>query len=94
MPKEKISVTGLPIRLLFTQPPEPKPVVRARLGLKPDKPVVLMMGGGQGLGRVYEIAEAIGHSGLDAQLIVIAGRKVLTFKPSQILKKNLNPASS
>ncbi len=26
--------------------------------------------------------------------IVIAGRKVLTFKPSQILKKNLNPASS
>ncbi len=26
--------------------------------------------------------------------IVIAGRKVLTFKPSQILKKNLNSASS
>jgi 1,2-diacylglycerol 3-beta-galactosyltransferase len=74
VPAEKISITGLPIRLLFTQPPEPKPVVRARLGLKPDKPMILMMGGGQGLGRVYEIAEAIGHSGLDLQLVVIAGR--------------------
>jgi 1,2-diacylglycerol 3-beta-galactosyltransferase len=74
IPAEKISITGLPIRLLFTQPPEPKPVVRARLGLKPDRPVVLMMGGGQGLGRVYEIAEAIGRSRLDLQLLVIAGR--------------------
>ena len=26
--------------------------------------------------------------------IIIAGRKVLTFKPSQILKKNLNSSSS
>jgi 1,2-diacylglycerol 3-beta-galactosyltransferase len=74
IPEEKISITGLPIRLLFTQPPEPKPIVRARLGLKPDKPMVLMMGGGQGLGRVYEIAEAIGHSSLDLQLVVVAGR--------------------
>src|SRR5512135_307506 len=74
VPAEKISITGLPIRLLFTQPPEPKPVVRARLGLKPDKPVVLMMGGGQGLGRVFDIAEAIGQSGLNIQLVVIAGR--------------------
>lgn len=32
------------------------------------------MGGGQGLGHVHDIAEAIGHSGLDAQLIVVAGR--------------------
>jgi 1,2-diacylglycerol 3-beta-galactosyltransferase len=74
MPPDKIQITGLPIRLLFTDPPEPKPIVRARLGLKPDKPTVLLMGGGQGLGRVYEIAEAIGRSQLDVQLIVVAGR--------------------
>ncbi len=74
VPEHKIKVVGLPIRLLFAAPPEPKPLVRARLGLRVDKPVILLMGGGQGLGRVYDIAEAVGHSGLDVQLIVVAGR--------------------
>jgi 1,2-diacylglycerol 3-beta-galactosyltransferase len=73
MPPEKIQIVGLPIRLLFMNPPEPKPLVRQRLGLT-NKFTVLLMGGGQGLGRVYEIAEAIGHSGLNVQLIVVAGR--------------------
>ncbi len=73
IPPEKIQIVGLPIRLLFMTPPEPKPIARQRLGLK-DKFTVLLMGGGQGLGRVYDIAEAIGRSGLDVQLIVVAGR--------------------
>ncbi len=73
VPADKIQVVGLPIRLLFMNPPEPKPLARQRLGLK-DKFTILLMGGGQGLGRVFDIAEAIGHSGLDVQLIVVAGR--------------------
>ena len=73
IPPEKIQVVGLPIRLTFMTPPAPKPVARQRLELK-DKFTVLLMGGGQGLGGVYEIAEAIGQSGLDVQLIVVAGR--------------------
>lgn len=73
IPEHKIKVVGLPIRLTFDLPPEPKPVARARLGL-PDRRTILLMGGGQGLGGIYEIAEAIGRSGLDAQLVVIAGR--------------------
>jgi len=73
MPPEKIQIVGLPIRLLFMNPPEPKPSVRQRLGLK-NKFTILLMGGGQGLGRVYEIAEAIGRSDLNVQLIVVAGR--------------------
>ena len=73
VPPEKIQIVGLPIRLLFMTPPEPKPIARQRLGLK-NKFTVLLMGGGQGLGRVYEIAEAIGRSGLNVQLIVVAGR--------------------
>ncbi len=85
IPPEKIQVVGLPIRLTFLTPPDPKPLVRQRLGLK-DKFTVLLMGGGQGLGRVYEIAEAIGHSGLDVQLIVIAGR-------NKKLKEQLDGAS-
>ncbi len=73
IPEEKIGVVGLPIRLIFNTPPEPKPLVRARLGLK-DKQTVLLMGGGQGLGGIYDIAEAIGRSGLNVQLVVVAGR--------------------
>jgi 1,2-diacylglycerol 3-beta-galactosyltransferase len=73
IPPEKIKVVGLPIRLSFAAPPQPKPIVRQRLGLA-DKPTIILMGGGQGLGAVYEIAEAIGRSGLDVQLIVVAGR--------------------
>jgi len=74
IPEHLIKIVGLPIRLLFATPPEPKRIVRARLGLDLEKPTILLMGGGQGLGHVYDIAEAIGRSGLDAQLIVVAGR--------------------
>ena len=73
IPPEKIKVVGLPIRLSFATPPKPKPIVRQELGLS-DKPTIILMGGGQGLGGVFEIAEAIGRSGLDVQLIVVAGR--------------------
>ena len=73
IPPEKIQVVGLPIRMTFMTPPQPKPLARQQLGLQ-DKFTILLMGGGQGLGRVYEIAEAIGRSGLDVQLIVVAGR--------------------
>jgi len=73
IPPEKIKVVGLPIRLSFANPPKPKPIVRHELGLS-DKPTIILMGGGQGLGGVFEIAEAIGRSGLDVQLIVVAGR--------------------
>ncbi|CAG0926334.1 1,2-diacylglycerol 3-beta-galactosyltransferase [Thermoflexales bacterium] len=73
IPEEKIQVVGLPIRLTFMLPPQPKAIARRQLGLD-DKFTILLMGGGQGLGRVYETAEAIGRSGLNVQLIVVAGR--------------------
>ncbi len=74
VPPDKTRVTGLPIRPRFAEPIEPRPAVRARLGLLPDKHTVLLMGGGDGLGNLGEIARAVGFSGLDIQLIVVAGR--------------------
>ncbi len=74
IPADKIRVTGLPIRLQFAEPSEPRSAVRARLGLQPDRRTVLLMGGGQGMGNLGEIARAIGFSGLGAQMIVVAGR--------------------
>lgn len=74
VPAEKIRVTGLPIRLQFADPIEPRAVVRARLGLQPDRRTVLLMGGGDGMGNLGEIVRAVGYSGLDFQMIVVAGR--------------------
>jgi UDP-N-acetylglucosamine:LPS N-acetylglucosamine transferase len=38
------------------------------------RPIILLAGGGEGLGRVYDIAYAIGQAELDAQLVIITGR--------------------
>jgi len=74
MPTERIRVTGLPIRPPFAEPMEPRPDVRARLGLAPHLHTVLLMGGGEGMGNLGEIARAVGSSGLDLQMVVVAGR--------------------
>lgn len=74
VPADRIRVTGLPIRAQFADPIKPRPNARARLGLIPDKRTVLIMGGGEGMGNLGEIVRAVGYSGLDMQLVVVAGR--------------------
>ena len=73
--RDKIDVTGLPISRRFAElTGRPKPDVRRNLDLDPDLPTVLLMGGGQGLGRMYPIARALASTKLDFQLIIVAGR--------------------
>jgi 1,2-diacylglycerol 3-beta-galactosyltransferase len=74
VPADKICVTGLPVHPRFLDPIEPLCELRKRLGVKSDKKMILLSGGGEGLGRVYDVAYAVGQSHLDAQLVVIAGR--------------------
>ncbi len=74
VPPDKISVTGLPVHPHFLDPIDPPDVLRQRLGVKADKPIILLSGGGDGLGRVYDVAYAIGQSTLDAQLVIVTGR--------------------
>jgi UDP-N-acetylglucosamine:LPS N-acetylglucosamine transferase len=45
-----------------------------KLGMDCHKPIILLAGGGEGLGRVYDIAYAIGQAEIDAQLVIITGR--------------------
>jgi 1,2-diacylglycerol 3-beta-galactosyltransferase len=73
--RDLIDVTGLPINRRFAELRDrPKPDVRRNLDLDPDLPTVLLMGGGQGLGRMYPIARALASTKLDFQLIIVAGR--------------------
>lgn len=73
-PADRVEVTGLPVHPRFLDPIESTPALRRRLGLDAEKPVILISGGGEGMGRVYDIAHALGESGLDAQMVVVTGR--------------------
>ena len=79
VPRARVRVIGLPIRRAFAEMRgRPKVEVRSRLGLAPDRPLILMSGGGAGVGRLLPIARAVSHAlrGHRArpQVAIIAGR--------------------
>ncbi len=74
LPPDRVSVTGLPVHPRFLDPMPPREQICQKLGMDCRKPIILLTGGGEGLGRVYDIAYAIGQSDLDAQLVIITGR--------------------
>jgi len=71
---QQIRVVGLPVSLKFGQGSGEKSERREKLGLKPDLPALLLVGGGEGMGKVFSIARAIAEARLPAQLLVVAGR--------------------
>ncbi len=74
VPEGKLRVVGLPVSLKFLARGRSKDELRAQLGLAPDKPTVLLVGGGEGMGPLYKIARAIAAAQLPMQLVIIAGR--------------------
>lgn len=74
LPSEKARVVGLPVAARFCTPAGDKRTLRQALGWEVDRPTVLVVGGGDGMGPLYEISRAIAASGTDCQLVVIAGR--------------------
>lgn len=79
MPADKVAVCGQPVGLKFAdfsgeRPFRERPLLRERLGLDGERPCILIVGGGEGIGRVYDIARAIARSTVQAQLIIVAGR--------------------
>jgi 1,2-diacylglycerol 3-beta-galactosyltransferase len=71
---QKIKVVRLPVSLKFAQESGGKSERKEKLGLKPNTPALLLVGGGEGMGKVFRIARAIAEARLPAQLLVIAGR--------------------
>ncbi|HFC12663.1 MAG TPA: glycosyltransferase [Anaerolineae bacterium] len=70
----KIDLIGLPVADRFAQHNESKATLRSDFGWHLEKPIVLLMGGGEGMGPLFTNAHAIAHTGLDLELVVIAGR--------------------
>ena len=71
---EQVQVIGLPVAERFCQPGGDKAQIRARLGWPQDMPVILLMGGGEGMGPLEKTAVAIDNAQLPFALVVIAGR--------------------
>jgi 1,2-diacylglycerol 3-beta-galactosyltransferase len=74
MPPEKVQVVGLPVADRYCQPKGSKTTLREKLGWPADKPIVLLVGGGEGMGPLAKTAKAIDQSGLDIGLVIVCGR--------------------
>jgi UDP-N-acetylglucosamine:LPS N-acetylglucosamine transferase len=76
LPSEKVFlVSGMILRPEFYQPTNiDVPSERSRLGLRSDLATGLVLFGGEGSNTMFSIAERLGNSQLDLQLIMICGR--------------------
>src|SRR5512141_2127173 len=71
---DKVQVVGLPVADKYCQPVGRKSTLRKKLGWPLGKPIVLMVGGGEGMGPLAKTAQAIDASGLDVGLVIVCGR--------------------
>ena len=69
MPANRVEVVGQPVGLKFAAGMGEKLYLRGALHLNLERPAVLVAGGGEGMGPVYEIARAIASGVLGVQLL-------------------------
>lgn len=72
--EEKVQVSGIPIRGEYAASSRSAAEARRELGLDPDKPLVLMLGGSLGLGGFGDTLTAIDKGEGGFQLAAITGR--------------------
>ncbi|MCX7113462.1 MAG: glycosyltransferase [Proteobacteria bacterium] len=73
IPDERITVSGIPIDPIFQQPVN-RDEERAKLGLNPEMPVLLLSAGAFGLGPTEFMVERLFSLDHDAQTVVVCGR--------------------
>lgn len=71
---DRMQIVGLPVADRFCRPPGGRAEIRARLGWPQNLPVVILVGGGEGMGPLEPTARAINASGLPVHLVIVAGR--------------------
>jgi len=70
----QVKVVGLPVADRFCQPAGDPQVLREKLGWPQERPVVLLVGGGEGMGPIEKTALAIAEANLPISLVIITGR--------------------
>jgi 1,2-diacylglycerol 3-beta-galactosyltransferase len=71
---DQVRVVGLPVADRFCQPAGDRRILRQQLGWPQDLPVVILIGGGEGMGPMEKNSMAIAEARLPLALVVIAGR--------------------
>ncbi len=78
----QVQVVGLPVADRFCQPPGDREALRTHFGWPQNRPIIILVGGGEGMGPLDKTARAIADTCYSAGLVVIAGR-------NQALKERL-----
>ena len=73
IPREKVTVSGIPIDPVFAVS-KPKDAMRRKLGLRPDRTVVLLSAGGFGVGSLEHAVTSLLELRHPAQVVVVCGR--------------------
>ncbi len=72
----RTAVLGVPVDASFVAQPGDRDRLRAQLGWSTHRPTVLLIGGGDGVGPLAALAEAIDQASLGCDIAVVAGRNV------------------
>jgi processive 1,2-diacylglycerol beta-glucosyltransferase len=73
VPREMVTVAGIPIHPVFSKPKD-RAECMERHGLRGDRPVVLQLAGGFGVGPIAKLFGSLLEIDTPIQLVVIAGR--------------------
>jgi processive 1,2-diacylglycerol beta-glucosyltransferase len=84
VPRERIEVTGIPVDPRFAQP-HGREVVRARFGFPIERPLVLVMGGGGGVGPMAELADRLATLPESPQVVVLCGTNARLLRQIEAL---------
>ena len=86
----RVHVLGMPIDPKFTLlPTESKQELQRKLGLTPGRPVVLLVGGGDGAGGLRSSVQAISQARLPVQLLIVTGRNTRLYAHLQRVRASL-----
>lgn len=81
---------GIPVHPRFTRGDEPVQTLRARLGLPVQRPIVLLMGGGLGIGPLERMLEAVDRLDASVAVVAIAGRNARGERRARTVAERLH----
>jgi processive 1,2-diacylglycerol beta-glucosyltransferase len=90
LPADRLHVTGIPVMPAFSDPSDPalaRARCRAELGLADDKPVLLMVSGGAGVGDLPTMVVDLLAQGGDYRVVAVAGRNAQAHAALQKLSE-------
>jgi processive 1,2-diacylglycerol beta-glucosyltransferase len=82
IPLERITATGIPVHPAFSRPRDGWECKR-RHGLSDDRPVVLQLAGGLGIGSIEDLHRQILETELPLQLVAVMGRNAIAREKLQ-----------